>query len=172
MKGGLPALDWERAGTSVLTKRLVELIDYELMERLELSRFAEVPLCNLEGCDPHLQIIDILVGRMLRGEKHLLWYSAQPLPDLGRELANFQESGTGVSTNTLRLQDLYEEIIQNPEVVRPGLYRNYVVEVEIEMLAVDSLLYKKHLEGLENYIEPNFTSKQARQMIMADQDFD
>ena len=89
VKGGLPALDWERAGTSVLTKRLVELIDYELMERLELSRFAEVPLCNLEGCDPHLQIIDILVGRMLRGEKHLLWYSAQPLPDLGRELANF-----------------------------------------------------------------------------------
>lgn len=40
------------------------------------------------------------------------------------------------------------------------------------MLAVDSLLYKKHLEKLENYIEPNFTSKQARQMIMADQDFD
>lgn len=53
-------------------------------------------------------------------------------------------------------------MIQNPEVVRPGLYRSYVVEVEIEMLAVDSLLYKKHLEKLENYIEPNFTSKQAR----------
>ena len=67
-----------------------------------------------------------------------------------------------MSTNTLRLQDLYEEMIQNPEVVRPGLYRSYVVEVEIEMLAVDSLLYKKHHEKLENYIEPNFTSKQAR----------
>ncbi len=77
-----------------------------------------------------------------------------------------------MSTNPLHLQDLYEEVIQNPEIVRAGLYRNYVVEIELEMLGVDSLLFKKHLEKLENYIEPNFSSRQTRNLMVADQDFD
>ena len=38
--------------------------------------------------------------------------------------------------------------------LRPGLYRSYVVEVEIEMLGVDALLFKKELEKLENYVLP------------------
>ncbi len=54
VKGGLPALDWERVGTGVLGKRLMELYDFELEERVELARFSELPLCNLDACDGHL----------------------------------------------------------------------------------------------------------------------
>ena len=93
-------LEWERAGAGTLARRLVEVLDFELGERLGLARFAELPLCNVEG---PLQVVDTLVSRILRDEKHLLWYSSAPFPDLGRELANFSDCGNGVSTNPLRL---------------------------------------------------------------------
>ena len=53
-----------------------------LNDRLSCARYANVPLCNL-GLDAPTTITDVLFARQLTHNRHLLWASETPLPDLG-----------------------------------------------------------------------------------------
>ena len=49
---------------------------------VERSRYAQVPIGNLEADHP-IYFSDVLFGRMLKKNSHLLWISETILPDLG-----------------------------------------------------------------------------------------
>ena len=53
-----------------------------LRNRVELARYAHVPLSDLQG-DPTVAVADVLFARNLRDANHLLWMLDESLPDLG-----------------------------------------------------------------------------------------
>ena len=129
-----PALDWIRFAAKNMTLRLLEM-NPTLRERINYSRYSFIPVCNLEG-DAPLFIIDTLYSRTLAQSKHLLWYSDSPKPDLG-----------GHEDRDFRLY--FQEELENPEVCNKGFYRGYVAEIDLSILAVNTILQSDFLKDFE-----------------------
>ena len=76
-----PALDWVRTACKNMSNRFISVRD-TVRERINLSRYSLIPVCNLEE-DAPLSIIDTLYARALTQTKQILWYSDSTKPDLG-----------------------------------------------------------------------------------------
>jgi DNA polymerase epsilon subunit 1 len=129
-----PALDWVRFAARNITLRFSDYAEW-MKERINFSRYSLIPVCNLEG-DAHLYIIDTLYSRSLTMNKHLLWYSDTSKPDLG-----------GHEDRDFRIY--YQEELENPEISNKGFYRGYTVEIDISVLAVNTILQAEYLKDYE-----------------------
>ena len=54
----------------------------DFSDRLNCARYGEIPVGNVD-VDMAVQLNDVLFGRLLQANKHVLWASAEPQPDLG-----------------------------------------------------------------------------------------
>lgn len=75
----LPSLGWQ----NTLAKRLVTrylTLDSWISHLLDLARYGDVPLCNLERDDPSF-LIDVAYARRLQRNNVVLWWSSSARPD-------------------------------------------------------------------------------------------
>ena len=121
----LPALDWVRHAAKNMCFRFLETLGI-VKERINFSRYSYIPVCNLEE-DAPLSIIDTLYARTLAMSRHVLWYSDTTKPDLG-----------GHEDKDFRIY--FQEELDNPELISKGFFRGYSVELDLSMLAVNTIL--------------------------------
>ena len=76
-----PALQWPRFAAERMLCRYLTSFEW-VRERLRCSRFSQIPLSNL-GDDPICTMTDVLFGRLLTHNRHVLWASESGKPDLG-----------------------------------------------------------------------------------------
>jgi len=137
-----PALAWTNHAYKNMTMQFAELDEW-LTHRITLSRYSLIPLGNLEQ-DCALSVVDNLFARNLSLNKHVLWYSNSSTPDLGgHEDQDFRS--------------FFQDEIENPELVQKGFYRGYTVEIEIQELAINTILQSEFLKEFE---EATMTAQQ------------
>lgn len=117
-----------------MTLRFLE-IPQAIKEKINFSRYSLVPLCNLSE-DAPLTIIDTLYARNLSLSRHVLWYSDTQKPDLGgHEEKDFRA--------------YFQEELENPEVCKKGFYRHYCVEIDLSILALNTIMQAEFLKEFE-----------------------
>ncbi|KAF2838494.1 DUF1744-domain-containing protein [Patellaria atrata CBS 101060] len=134
----LPPLGWQ----SFVAKRLVSHylnMGAWITHLVSLSRYGDVPLCNLEREDPRF-LIDLTYARRLQKEKVVLWWSAGPKPDH----AGYEKDDI--------LCEL--ETVQMPSVNNPGTYSSVCIDLSIRNLAINTILSSSLIneaEGSDSY---------------------
>ena len=130
----LPPLGWQ----SYAAKRLVHhylTLNSWLAHLVELARYGDVPLCNLERDDPRF-LIDVAYARRLQRNNVVLWWSAGPRPDhAGHE----RDDVVGPLTETVEM----------PSINNPGSYSSVCVELEVQNLAINTILTSSIINELE-----------------------
>jgi len=134
--GGSLALGgaWQASAVELALERYGEFRPW-WTNRVLMARFAGVPV----GClpvDASVFAIDMLMHRRLLQSGHLSWLSPSPSPDLG---GHSDSSTDGGGT----------EDIASPEVTSPGMYRCVCIELQLDNLAVDTILEARHVYSLE-----------------------
>ncbi|KMT05520.1 hypothetical protein BVRB_7g176430 [Beta vulgaris subsp. vulgaris] len=127
-----PALGWQTVAAKVAVQRCAASSQW-LNERISLSRYAHVPLGNLE-LDWIIYTIDMFFSRALRDHQQVLWISNDGLPDLG----GFSEEDS-----------CFVDEVHQPVVIYPGAYRKVSVELKIHHLAVNALLKSSLINEIE-----------------------
>ncbi|KAJ3022675.1 UNVERIFIED_CONTAM: DNA polymerase epsilon catalytic subunit [Siphonaria sp. JEL0065] len=128
-----PALGWQTQASRRMMAHFLNLNSF-LHERIELSRYADIPIGNIENDYP-LFLSDVFFARRLHKADMVLWYSPSDKPDLG---------GREQDDNQLELDELV-----NPEVNHPGTYSNVCIEVDIFNLAFNTVLQSSHVNEVE-----------------------
>jgi DNA polymerase epsilon subunit 1 len=129
----LPPLGWQ----SFIAKRLVShYLDLGswIAHLMELARYGDVPLCNLETNDPRF-LIDVAYARRLQKEKVVLWWSGTPKPDHG-----------GYEKDDI-LSPL--ESVELPSVNNPGTYSSVCIDLKLGNLAINTILSSSLINDLE-----------------------
>lgn len=103
---------------------------------LDQCRYFRIPVCNLPA-DATLFGADLFYGRYLQRNNFVLWCSQTELPDLGG-----RESDDG------RLLMDFDEL-SGPTVNNPGCYSTVVVELDVESLAVNTLMQSHRVNEAE-----------------------
>jgi DNA polymerase epsilon subunit 1 len=129
----LPPLGWQ----SFVAKKIVMhylALDTWIHHLIELARYGDVPICNLERDDPKY-LIDIAYARRLEKNNVVLWWSPTPLPDhAGYEKDNI--------TGPMQKVDL-------PSVNNPGAYSSVCIELDVKNLAINTILTSSLINELE-----------------------
>lgn len=120
----LPALGWQSYTAKRMMGHFMNLSDF-VTDRIELCRYADIPLCNVEN-DYTLFLSDLFLSRRLVKQDMLLWCSASSKPDLG---------GSEQDDNRVSLDEF-----QNPEINNPGTFENICVEIDVWDLALNTLI--------------------------------
>lgn len=128
-------LEWQKTGAKALirhflnSERVLELM-------IEQCRYYHVPVGNLPS-DPTLYGTDLFYARHLQKHNFVLWYSNTDKPDLGgnekndaRLLAEYLEGSSEIANN-------------------PGCYSSICVELDIDSLAINTLLQSHHVNDIE-----------------------
>lgn len=129
----LPPLGWQ----SVVAKRLVGHylgLGQWLSHLTTLSRYGDVPLCNLERDDPRF-LIDIAYARRLQANNVVLWWSSGPRPD---------HAGYECDDVVGPL-----ERVQIPSINNPGTYASVCIDLEVRNLAINTILTSSLINELE-----------------------
>ncbi|KAI9339371.1 hypothetical protein BDR26DRAFT_919110 [Obelidium mucronatum] len=132
-----PALGWQTQATRRMMAHFLNINSF-LHERIELSRYADIPIGNIENDYP-LFLSDVFFARRLHKADMVLWYSPSDKPDLG---------GREQDDNQLELDELV-----NPEINHPGTYTNVCVEIDIFNLAFNTVLQSSHVNEIEGSTE-------------------
>lgn len=132
--GNFQPVGWESPAVSLALTRFADVSNW-LPNQLTLARFSGIPVGNMSIKDVHSQALDVLVGRELRNQDHVLWASESARPDLG----GVEEEDNMVS----------EESIPAPEFSNPGSYRTVCIDTELSDLAVATILASSHVNQLE-----------------------
>jgi len=127
-------LDWQKKGIKALCQSYLSLPEI-LNGLLEFCRYSHIPFCNLEG-DKIIYVIDTFYSRILRAANCVSWYSDSNKPDLGG--ARDDDFRTLIPTDYI-----YSEI------VKPSLYNHYCVEVDIELLALNTICVSDELKNID-----------------------
>ncbi len=86
-----------------------------------------IPLGNQDQ-DVNMQTIDVLYSRFLNQSNFINWYSETNNPDLGgNEDSNYR-------------QFLFDQEDQTLEKIQKGFYKNYSVEISVNLVSVNALL--------------------------------
>ncbi len=101
---------------------------------VELARYGDVPLCNLERDDPRF-LIDVAYARRLQKSNVVLWWSDGPLPDH----AGYEKDDILSPMETVSL----------PAVNNPGTYSSVCIELDVRNLAINTILTSSLINELE-----------------------
>ena len=129
----LPPLGWQ----SFIAKRIVShYLDLGLwiQHLLELSRYGNVPLCNLERDDPRF-LIDVAYARRLQKERIVLWWSQDARPD---HAEHQKDDILGAM-----------ETVDMPSVNNPGTYSSVCIDLSVKNLAINTILSSAVLNDAE-----------------------
>jgi DNA polymerase epsilon subunit 1 len=129
----LPPLGWQ----SFIAKRIVShYLDLGswVAHLLELARYGDVPLCNLESNDPRF-LIDVAYARRLQKERVILWWSGQAKPDH----AGYEKDDI--------LGPL--ETVEMPSINNSGTYSSVCIDLNLRNLAINTILSSSLINELE-----------------------
>ena len=129
----LPPLGWQ----GFVVKRLVAhylTLGSWISHLIELARYGDVPICNLERDDPRF-LIDVAYARRLQKSNVVLWWSGAPLPDH----AGYEKDDILGPMETVRM----------PAVNNPGTYSSVSIELDIRNLAINTILTSSLINELE-----------------------
>lgn len=129
----LPPLGWQSFVAKRLINRYLEL-GSKVSHAVELARYGDIPLCNLEKDYPCF-LIDIAYARRLQKADVVLWWSGAPLPDhAGHEKDQIFNS---------------METVQMPALNNPGTYSSVCIDLEVRNLAINTILTSSLINELE-----------------------
>jgi len=120
----LPPLGWQ----TFIAKRLVTHylnVGAWISHLTDLSRYGDIPLCNLETHDPRF-LIDVAYARRLQKERVVLWWSAGAKPDH----AGYEKDDV--------LSSLEE--VEMPAVNNAGTYSSVCIDLSVRNLAINTIL--------------------------------
>jgi DNA polymerase epsilon subunit 1 len=129
----LPPLGWQNA----VAKRVISHyfdIGMWMSHLTDLSRYGNIPLCNLEGHDVRF-LIDIAYARRLQQEKVILWWSEGPQPD---------HAGYEKDAILGRLEE-----VEMPSINNPGTYQSVCIDLSVRNLAVNTILASSLINEVE-----------------------
>lgn len=129
----LPPLGWQ----AFVFKRIVThylTLGSWISHFIELARYGDVPLCNLERDDPGF-LIDIAYARRLQNSNVVLWWSDGPLPDH----AGYEKDDMLGPMETVEM----------PAINNPGTYSSVCIELQIRNLAINTILTSSLVNELE-----------------------
>nr|XP_020761351.1 DNA polymerase epsilon catalytic subunit A isoform X4 [Odocoileus virginianus texanus] len=128
-------LDWQRHGARRMIRHYLNL-DTCLSQAFEMSRYFHIPVGNLPE-DISTFGSDLFFARHLQRHNHLLWLSPMSRPDLG-----------GKEADDNRLVMEFDD--QAPvEINSSGCYSTVCVELDIQNLAVNTILQSHHVNDME-----------------------
>lgn len=129
----LPPLGWQSFAAKKIVMHYLAL-DTWIHHLVELARYGDVPICNLERDDPKY-LIDIAYARRLESNNVVLWWSPAPLPDhAGHEKDNV--------VSPMQKVDL-------PSVNNPGAYSSVCIEIDVKNLAINTILTSSLINEFE-----------------------
>ncbi|KAG0052419.1 DNA polymerase epsilon catalytic subunit [Gryganskiella cystojenkinii] len=127
------ALAWQTNATRRMLAQFLTVGGW-VTEQIALSRYSDIPLCNIEQDSP-IFVTDILLARRLQRHDMLLWWSPSSKPDLGGREDDENLSG-------------FEELL-DPNINLPGHYETVCLEMDMLHLAVNTLLQSSLINDLE-----------------------
>ncbi|KAG9780780.1 DUF1744-domain-containing protein, partial [Aureobasidium melanogenum] len=134
----LPSLGWQGFAFKQLISHYFNVGGW-LSHLIELARYGDVPLCNLEKDDPRF-LIDLAYARRLKRSNVVLWWSDQPRPDhAGYE----RDDILGPLT----------EVVDMPSINNPGAYTTVCVDVAVQNLTINTILTSSIINDLEGSAE-------------------
>jgi DNA polymerase epsilon subunit 1 len=119
-----PPLGWQ----SFIAKRLVTnylAVGQWVSHLIDLARYGDIPLCNLEGHDPRF-LIDVAYARRLQKERVVLWWSAGSNPDH----AGYEKDDIVSPLETVDM----------PAINNPGTYASVCIEMSVRNLNINTIL--------------------------------
>ena len=129
----LPPLGWQ----TFVAKRLVThylALGSWVSHLVELARYGDIPLCNLERDDPKF-LIDVAYARRLQTSNVVLWWSPNPRPDH----AGYEKD------DILGLM----EKVEMPAINNSGTYSSVCIELDVRNLAINTILTSSLINDLE-----------------------
>lgn len=129
----LPPLGWQGFVVKRLVTHYLSLGSW-IGHLVELARYGDVPLCNLERDDPRF-LIDIAYARRLQKSNVVLWWSGGPLPDH----AGYEKDDILTPMETVSM----------PALNNPGTYSSVCIELDVRNLAINTILTSSLINELE-----------------------
>ena len=126
-------IGWERSAMRRLVTQYLA-VGFRISELLELARYGDIPLCNLESEDPRY-LIDIAYARRLQKDNVVLWWSGSPLPDH----AGFERDDILTPM----------EVVAMPAINKAGSYSSVCIEIDVRNLAINTILTSSLINELE-----------------------
>ncbi|XP_060894086.1 DNA polymerase epsilon catalytic subunit A [Labrus mixtus] len=128
-------LDWQRHGARRMVRHYLNL-DSCLSQAFDMARYYHLPVGNLPQ-DVSIFGSDLFLARHLRKHNHLLWLSPTARPDLG-----------GKEADDSRLV-MENEDRCSVEINAQGCYSTVCVELDLQSLAVNTILQSQHVNDME-----------------------
>ncbi|KAF8541905.1 DNA polymerase family B [Trichophaea hybrida] len=129
----LPPLGWQ----TFVAKRVVThylALGSWLSHLIDLARYGDIPICNLERDDPKF-LIDIAYARRLQSNNVVLWWSRSAKPDHG---GHEKDDILGSM-----------ETVEMPIINNPGSYSSVCIEIDVRNLAINTILTSSLINELE-----------------------
>ncbi|KAM9811154.1 DNA polymerase epsilon catalytic subunit A [Neosynchiropus ocellatus] len=128
-------LDWQRHGARRMIRHYLNL-DSCLSQAFDMARYYHLPVGNLPQ-DVSIFGSDLFLARHLRKHNHLLWLSPTARPDLG-----------GKEADDSRLV-MESDDRGSIEINAQGCYSTVCVELDLQSLAVNTILQSQHVNDME-----------------------
>jgi len=119
-----PTLGWQTWAVKRMISNYLSLGSW-IGHLLNLARYGDIPLCNLEQDDPRF-LIDVAYARRLQQSQVVLWWSENPLPDH----AGYQKDDVLGPLDNLDM----------PGVNNSGAYSSVCVDMSLRNLAINTIL--------------------------------
>ena len=120
----LPSIGWQNFLAKRLISHYLELGSW-ISHMIQLAKYGDMPLCNLQGDDPRF-LIDVFYARRLQHERVVLWWSRNPRPDH----ASYEKDDI--------LGPL--EKVDMPSTNNPGTYSSVCIDISVRNLAINTIL--------------------------------
>ncbi|XP_061624174.1 DNA polymerase epsilon catalytic subunit A isoform X2 [Phyllopteryx taeniolatus] len=128
-------LDWQRHGARRMIRHYLNLDSY-LSQAFDMARYFHLPVGNLPR-DVSIFGSDLFLARHLRKHNHLLWLSPTARPDLGGK--EFDDSRLVMESDERG----------SVEINAQGCYPTVCVELDLQSLAVNTILQSQHVNDME-----------------------
>ena len=120
----LPSIGWQHYLAKRLISHYLDLGSW-ISHMIQLAKYGDIPLCNLQGNDPRF-LIDVIYARKLQQDRVVLWWSPNPRPD----------HASHEKDDILGLLDK----VEMPSTNNPGTYSSVCIDISVRNLAINTIL--------------------------------